>query len=181
MKILCDLDNVLNDLTEVWIWWLNYKYNLTYTIEDLKEYDMRKTFTSLTESQIYEPLYDEIFWLRLSPQPDSKKYLKQLIDDGHEIFIATASHHKTVAIKVQWLLNYFPFVKTENIIIAHNKQMINGDILIDDWQDNIIGGNYHGILLDYPWNRDVDLSHDVCIRRKSWQGIYNTINELNKP
>lgn len=58
------------------------------------------------------------------------------------------------------------------------KQMLGGniDVLIDDYVENIIGGDYFSILLSYPWNENFCTSHYSSYRCNDW----NEINEALK-
>jgi 5'(3')-deoxyribonucleotidase len=42
------------------------------------------------------------------------------------------------------------------------------DVLIDDFYDNLIGGKYSKIVLDYPWNRNYDDDKHFVHRCKDW-------------
>ena len=126
----------------------------------------------------FSPLQDADFWLSLKPKPDVEKYLKQLIDDGHEVHIVTSTHYNSVAPKTLWILEHFPFLKWEQIIIASNKQMIKGDVLIDDYQKNLEGGDYKRILFEAYHNRFFDESTIDAVRVKTWAEIYEEINKI---
>lgn len=75
----------------------------------------------------------------------------------------------------------------DSLIIIKNKQMLSGDIdiLIDDCVDNLVGGYYHKILFDYPWNRHGFESYESSIhmlhqkyRCKNWNDIDKAINTI---
>lgn len=174
-RILFDLDNVLDNLTELWIKSLNVRHGLQV---DIKEYDMRKAFPSLTEKEIYEPLDSgELFYL-MTPIENSQEYLKKLIDEKHGVYILTASHYKALQAKISWIKYFFPFVKWDHVIISGKKQLINGDILVDDCPDNLIGGKYRGILLNYPWNSGFPNQKYNIERAYDFKDVYDKIEKI---
>lgn len=172
--ILCDCDSTIENLEVAWNNWLNKKYNLSVKIEDWTDWDLQHHFPSLTKEQIFEPLLIPDFWKEVTPKPDAQKYLKKLWDKGFPIYIVTASHPQSIEAKYKYVLKpHFPFIPFNNIIFAHNKQLLNGWYLIDDGLHNF-GGNYKGLLYDCPWNRkEINLPN---IRRvHNWKAIYNIL------
>ncbi len=168
----CDLDSVLNNLNVVWVAWLNNKYSLTVVPNDIECWDMQKTFNTLTKKQIYEPLYLESFWNEMSPVEDSQKYLHNLHHDGFIIKIVASSNLSTIEVKKDWVTTYYPFINREDIRISYNKQREKVDILIDDYELNLIGGTYRKILLDYPYNRACNDKLHGINRVYNWNDIY---------
>ncbi len=53
-----------------------------------------------------------------------------------------------------------------------NKQLVKGDILIDDNPHNLVGGEYIPILFDRPHNHDK--AHGIT-RAQTWEEVKNTI------
>ena len=76
------------------------------------------------------------------------------------------------------LFRYFPYLKWENVIIASRKQMIRGDILIDDGVHNLVGGDYIRILMNAPHNSDFDEKAYGMTRVYGWEEIYAMITEM---
>ena len=59
--------------------------------------------------------------------------------------------------------------------------MIGVDILIDDYEMNLINGSYFGILMDYPWNRNFDdASDDKIYRVFDWTQVELMIDYIEK-
>lgn len=99
LRILCDADDTIQELTIHWLAELNNKHNCNVKKEDIKTWDMTKAFPELSEEEVLEPLYRNDFWSTITPIEGSKYYLKRLIDDGHEILIVTASNLQTFEAK----------------------------------------------------------------------------------
>ena len=61
------------------------------------------------------------------------------------------------------------------------RQIVKGDILVDDGLHNLYDGSYIKVLFDKPWNRNVDKSKltDIVHRVHDWNEIVDLIKELN--
>lgn len=180
LKIGCDLDSVLNDLNNAWLSYLNKAYDFDVRLSDVIEWDMKKAYPALSSERIYAPLYREDFWRNVKPIADSSKYLELLFDEGYDIYIVTNSNYQTMPTKIEWLKKHFPFIPIENVIITQKKQLINVDIMIDDYEQNLIGGRYNKILFDYPYNRHIDDVDYGIARVKNWGEIYNQVHMIQQ-
>lgn len=179
MTILIDFDDVLNNLCETWIQILNEKHNLLVKHTDIKEWDMTKAFPTLTTDELYAPLFTKELWGRIKPNNDAKEYLIKFINEGHKVYIVTAAHPYTISMKYNFIQKFYPFIDSKQIITTCNKQMIKGDVLIDDAPHNLIGGDYIGILFSQPHNQSFDVQkHSNIIRVNSWNEIEQQINSL---
>lgn len=178
LQILCDIDDVLNNLTVWWTLWLDANYHLDVKHEDITEWDMTKFYPSLTREQIYEPLKLEEFWSQLNPPWLAGKMIKQLLDDGHEIYLVSATHPYNTKFKYDYLQKFFSCIPSHNIIFTSQKQMIKGDVLIDDAPHHLIGGDYEKILVSAPYNRNFDTEGNGMYRADNWEEIYSIIQEI---
>lgn len=176
LTILCDFDDVLINFCEVWVELINEQNGTTVKPEDITDWSITKAFPTLTREQVYKPLYEREIWNRVTPLPGAVEYLSKLLSDGHDVYIVTSSHYKTIEPKISnVLVKYFPFFPIDNIIVANNKQMIRGDVLIDDGVHNLINGVYTGILFTQPHNKSYS---DDIIRVNNWREVYECISEM---
>lgn len=158
--ILLDLDDVLNNQNELWLAELNRLYNKNVKPEDIRSWDITKAFPALTESQIYEPVTSgRLVWKMTAPH-DAVEYTNCWHNNGHTLFIVTATHTSNADAKVQWLYRNYPWFNEDRLIITRYKQLIMGDVLIDDGLHNLqrdkdIGTEpqYVKVCMDQPWNR----------------------------
>ena len=62
------------------------------------------------------------------------------------------------------------------------RQIVKGDILVDDGLHNLYDGSYIKVLFDKPWNRNVDKSKltDIIHRVHNWDEVVKLIKEFNK-
>lgn len=178
LKVFCDFDDVLINFCEVWVSLINEQNNTNVRVDDIKSWNISEAFPSLTKEQVYKPLYETEIWCRVSPLPGAVDGLQKLINDGHQVYIATSSHYKTIADKVdRVLLRYFPFFNLDNLIVIKHKQLLSGDVLIDDGIHNLVGGKYKGILKSAPHNLSCKLEDNI-FRANDWNEIYQLVGEI---
>lgn len=176
--VLVDMDDTIEGLMVAWINCINKRHGTSVDPEIVNDWSVGKFFPTLTSEEVYAPLYEDEFWKDVEPLSEAARYLSRLKDDGHEIYIVTATNYQTVKSKMENVLfKYFPFISWNNVIITANKQLINGDILVDDGVHNLIGGSYYKILMDAPHNRLFNAeANDMC-RVKNWEEAYKVITE----
>lgn len=181
LTILVDMDDCIEDLSVAWVDYLNTMYGTTVAHSELKEWDMTKAFPELTAQQVYGVLEDPALWANVSPLPGAVKYVRKLIEDGNQVFICTASQPNTIATKLSLVLfRYFPYLRPEDVIVANRKQMIKGDILIDDGFHNF-GGQPMGFLFTANHNKsitDEELSKVNAVRVNNWKEAYDLIHNF---
>lgn len=177
LKILFDADDVAEMLLGSWLSLLNNRYDTSVSIDDVTDWNVSLAFPTLTKEQIYGALQDDELWANLTPMPGAQEYLQRLYDEGHELYMVTATDYRTCRVKIERILELFPFLDTDHIIIAHNKQMVMGDVLIDDGPHNLVGGKYFRILFDQPHNRGFNEKKYGMYRASSWEQVYKLIHE----
>lgn len=181
MTILVDADGVLENLTSELTALLNEKYGTDVQFEQMREWGFSKAFPELTYEQIFSAELEETLYDRIRPIGGAPEYLKKLIDDGNTVYVVTSTPYEAVSLKIKKVMErFFPFLTWENFIIASRKQMIKGDVLIDDGIHNLLGGDYRKILFDAPYNRDYDAEANGMIRVSSWEEIYKAITHMNE-
>lgn len=169
-----DFDDTMNLLLYAWVQRLNETHGTNVTIEDITSWNLDLAFPMLTEEQLWAPLRDPTLWDVVQPRPDAVRYIKQLIDDGHEFYVVTASDYRIIGEKAQrCLFKWFPFLDKRNLIITYNKQLLKLDVMIDDAIHNLECADYVKILMDMPHNQQSFNVEDF--RVNSWEEIYNII------
>lgn len=179
MKILIDLDDTMENLTDVWVTYLSEKYKLNVKPEDIVSWNMSDAFPTLTHNQIFGVLGDRELWGKVEPLPYAQEVIKRLIEEGNDVYVVTASYPKTFAVKQELILDkYFPFIDWGKIIITLNKQMIIGDVLIDDAPHNLTGGVYKGILMTAHHNNKISTKTTPFRRADNWKQVYQMLSEM---
>ena len=169
--LLIDCDDVMGNFCEVWITYLNRKYHKSYTIEDITDWDISKFYPG-TKEEFFECTRKRRFWKRIQPSNMSQFFIEALEHD-FDIHILTAGNYDTILLRVKEVIKkYFPFISEKKVICCQNKQMVKGDYLIDDNIDNLIGGDYKGILFTTPHNKNIDENQYGVVRVNNWKEAY---------
>lgn len=180
MKILVDMDDTIEQLLDAWVRGVNAKYGRNVTYDEITSWDVSAAYPGLTRDQVYAIPRQPGFWGTVKPIPGAAEGLKHLMAAGHEVYIVTASEHHAIQEKMDDLLfRYFPFLSWKQVIITDRKQIIRGDVLIDDGIHNLEGGDYVKILMTAPHNRDYDAEANGMIRVRSWEEIEEVIEQLS--
>lgn len=176
--ILIDMDDVMTDLLTPWVEYLNDKHDLSVYTSDITAWDMSLFFPTLSKEEIYQPLDEENFWKTVKPQEGAVYYLNKLCNE-YQVYIVTATSLNNIKYKVDHIIKpYFPFINTRNIIVSNNKQMISGDVLIDDNINNLLGGKYDKILFSRPHNYNYLPKDYPIVIADGWEDCYKKIHKI---
>ena len=174
MIVLVDLDNVLINTGEAWVGVLNERHGTNMEYSDITDWEIAKFFPELTCDEVFAPLSDGSVWSRVSPVPGARDAIEKLIADGDDVYVVTSSSLNTIGKKWKDVLQkFFPMIRHSHVIVSERKQMIMGDVLIDDAPFNLEGGNYYGILVDAPHNINYDCDGISIVRAQNWDCIYD--------
>ncbi len=178
LTVLVDMDDTIEDLLGAWVEYLNKTHGTNVDPNDVTDWDVAKFFPTLTKPQVFAPTYSDDFWRTVKPIDGAADVLQQLISEGHTVYIVTSSFHETLSVKMtDVLFKYFPFFKWEDVIITSHKQLIRGDVLVDDGVHNLEGGDYMKILMDAPHNRAYDAESNGMHRVTDWDEVYELITQ----
>lgn len=196
MRILIDFDDVLNNLAECWVADLNRCYHLNARMEDIKDYDISKVFPKLRKDQVLETYLDGNPYLDIVPVQGAKAFLK-LLEPEDEVYVVTSNimgidnellseyvfnggNPRATEFMLQFLWQYYPEIPQDHIVITRKKELVKGDVLIDDNPDNLLKWGGPGVLIDKPWNRDFDCEVFGISRAKTWGDVYTYIDLLRR-
>jgi len=167
-SIAIDMDQVLADFYSKLCVTYNENFGTNFTDEefllttqrDLPREDAKKLFALLNEPGYFRDLkvLDE----------DAIDVIREL-QEHYEIYIATAAMDVpgSFTAKYDWLMDYLPFIKTQNIVFCGNKAVIHTDYLIDDSPRQLKSFKGTGILYSMPYNR----SEEGFMRVNNWKEI----------
>lgn len=179
LRILVDMDDTIEDLLHAWLGYLNERYGLQVEESEVRDWQFDLAYPSLSKRQVYSVLLEDDLWRRVVPLPQAVEYMRKLIDDGHEIYIVTSSNYQTLKTKMdEVLFRYFPFIDWSHVIVTSNKQMVRGDVLVDDAPHNLVGGEYMKILMNAPHNVEFNADEHGIIRVSAWAEVYNIISRF---
>ena len=174
------MDDVIEQLAAAWIEYLNDRYGTETTLADARDWDISLAFPTLTKEQVFAAERDDAIWDRCLPMPGAVDALRRLMEDGHDVYIVTATIYHSLRAKMEKVLfRYFPYINWDHVIITSHKQMIKGDVLIDDAPHNLAGGDYHKILFEAGHNLNFDAASIGAVRVRTWDEAYAEICRLD--
>lgn len=118
----------------------------------------------------------------------ARRGLQELDTRGHEIVVATSRPERAVSDTLDWLSLYMKDIPLAGVHILSNgtsKGDLDGDILVDDYDKNIVDWTTTGRtawLFSQPWNWESELpSVDSLVRRATgWNGVIWLTEEEEK-
>lgn len=102
---------------------------------------------------IFQYFEDEDFYKTQPMIQGADSFLLSLMSFA-DVFIITAVDPQFMGARIKRLMEFFPFLKSENIIMSSRKDLFHVDILIDDGAHNICDSSAsYPILIRKPWNQ----------------------------
>lgn len=172
MRIFIDIDDTITNFGEVLLKNLNEKYNTNYSISDIINWNCIK-------EKFEEPwsVLTPWFWREVKIDPKAKDFIEKRIKQGDEIYIATATFiDEVLPVKIETTLNQLDnIIDKDHVIITHNKNILCGDVMIDDAIHNLIDNQCKlNFCFSRPWNWEVltNKNFPYIIRTDDWNRIY---------
>ena len=177
MNLLVDVDDTTLDLHTEWI---QNRYNVDYKDKllrkDIKTWNIDKYVKPECGNKIYDYLDDKDLYKNIKPLAGAVEGIQKLRELGHRIIFVTAyfNEQKAKCLHDNGLLKEYPYNDGRwntctDVIMANDKSLIKGDLLIDDRYENVkkFGS---GIVFAQPWNENLDIDGEF-IRTKGWDDI----------
>ena len=181
LMIVCDMDEVLVNLSEGVRIRVNKDFNTNYPVGFNKSY-WWQDYCGIDKSYFEDLLNEEGFFLNLEPVEGAIETLTKLHEEGYDIHILTCPQHSNgdcFISKVKWVQKYLPFINIEtNFHTTGNKGLFakEGRCLVDDnlnylnsWQEN----RGVAIAFNQGWN-----SEYKGYRAYNWNDVYNLIKNI---
>lgn len=178
MIIGIDIDGTINNLCEAVLNIYNQDSGDTLDVSQITEYYVENFVKESYKNDFYKYYVDKRVWKLVKIDETSKEIIEKLHKDGHEIYFVTSTEPENIYKKSEWLKRNFPQIDIrKRLIRCYKKQLLSGlDILIDDYEKNLIYGRYKKILIDKPWNQHIFDEHYNIFRVKNWKEVYSQIN-----
>jgi len=157
MRILIDMDEVLVHTLDDWLYCYNHDYDDDKTIEDIKSWAVHDWIKPECGTKVYEYLALEDFFKHLMPIEGAVEGVKLLMELGHDVVIVSAcpiTAPGSYAEKLEWIKERMPFFPLKSFISCHRKDLVSGDVLLDDGAHNLKDFPGVAVCMDRPWNRD---------------------------
>lgn len=116
------------------------------------------------------------FWLNIPPMVGAIDVVERMYERYDCYILSTPwnGYPDCVRDKMEWMSKKFPFFSTKKMIFTHHKNLLRGDILIDDHPKNITGFSGKTATIDFPYNRE----SKVHFRATNWYEIEKWLLEV---
>ena len=164
MIIICDADEIIVNMMPQLLEEYNAKYQSDIEIEDVTQWQL--------PADMKEVYSEHHFFYDLKPVEGAIDGIKQLLAWGHDVVVATnhSNDEQIAKEKVEWFNRYLPEV-AKNMMIGHRKDLLQGDVIIDDNADYLINSPCPiKICMDRPWNRELISNAVECGRYECVSG-----------
>ncbi len=126
-----------------------YKFDPPITIHEVNKWGRTGTRTDV----IFEFMDSADFISSQPPIKGAQEFVKKL-SSMSEIFISTAVWPEYMSQRFQRILELFPEIERDHILMGSCKDKINVDIMFDDGMHNVLASNAaYPILMRRPWNQ----------------------------
>lgn len=181
LKIAIDFDSTLFPTMEKVLEAYNKKHDAIFELSQITTYNLHDNFDPHIADELQELFVDKTIYDCLQPYKGAARAVKALVEQGHEIYVATSTDVRNMEWKEELLQKHFPFIPKKNLICIHNKSLLNVDVLIEDKLDNLKSTFADRICFDQPWNRNDEADWVYSIYRiHHWGELNNIINTIER-
>ena len=156
-RILVDVDCVVADLMPEWLGFYNEEYEDQVKVEDIKSWGLEVYVKPECGTEIYRYLKLPYLYDNVQPIDGALSSVQWLRHRGYDVVFVTSGIHEG---KAKWLDRYgfllsrLDYQYAPDLVFAHDKSLIKGDIMIDDNVKNLHTFQGKSILFGQPWNDD---------------------------
>ncbi|MCI8466150.1 MAG: guanylate kinase [Lachnospiraceae bacterium] len=174
-KIGLDVDDILFSCNEYAVSLANQEYSFVppMTVEEIQSWGRTGKRTD-----VLLDYYRREDFVRNQPLfPGATEFVKELSRRA-EVFFITALPPHLMGIRAARLMEAFPMVPGENIIMGFRKELMNVDMLLDDGGHNIsASSSAYPVLMRRPWNRHMT----GCISVNNYEEFLTFLDILMNP
>lgn len=180
-KIAIDFDETLFPTLGKALEIYNKRHGTNLELSKITTYNLYDSLESAVADELLELFVDKEVYDNLQPYKGAVRTVKALIEQGNEVYIATATDVRNMEWKEELIHKHFPFIPKNNLIRIHNKALLNVDVLIEDKLENLTQTFAERVCFDQPWNQDADADYVYSIYRiHNWGEINNVINTIER-
>ena len=181
LRIAIDFDSTLFPTMERVVEIYNKNHNTSIVMSQITMYNLHDNFDSDVADELFELFVDKTVYDNLQPYKGAVRAIKALVEQGHEIYIATSTDVRNMEWKEELLQKHFPFIPKKNLLRIYNKGLLNVDVLVEDKLDNLKNTFAYGVCFDQPWNQDGDADYVYGLYRiHHWGEINNVIQNIER-
>ena len=147
-----DIDDLLMECVPYAIRLANekYKFDPPLTIYEVDHWGKLGTRADV----IFEFYQDPEFYRNQPVIKGAREFVRKL-SQMTEIFVSTATYPEFMSLRAKRIMEEFPEIPSDHILMGSRKDKIDVDILFDDGMHNVSRSNAaYPILMRRPWNQD---------------------------
>jgi guanylate kinase len=153
LKIGLDADDVLFECIAPVIITVNRELGTDFKFHDCKSWNF-DYFPEQVREAIYSILNTNELYESQRLYDGAVKMVDALLDRGHDVIFASAIGPEFMSIRARRLMEAFPRVPKQNIMLGARKDLLSLDVLLDDAMHNIEASMArYPVLFRKPWNR----------------------------
>lgn len=180
-RIALDFDETLFPTLEKVLEVYNKRHGTNLELSQITTYNLSDSFDTEVADELIGLFVEKEVYSSLQPYKGAVRAVKTLVEQGHEVYVATATDVRNMEWKEELLQKHFPFIPKNNLIRIHNKALLNVDVLVEDKMDNLTQTFADRVCFNQPWNVDEGKDFAYSIYRiHYWGEIINVINELER-
>jgi 5'-nucleotidase len=148
-RLIVDMDGVLAD---VWTQYLAYDERDTGRRKSVAEVAGIPELDAFTRAREYV-LTPGFF--RNAPVINGSREVMEQLNNRYELFVVSAALEfpQSLGEKAEWIKEHFPFISWQQIVLCGSKQIVRGDIMIDDHFKNLDFFQGRTLLFTQPHNQ----------------------------
>ena len=162
MHVLVDMDGVLTNFEGEFLnrWRIRHPDAPFIELEDRRTFYVSDQLGLQWRPQCRAITRERGFFAEMQPIEGAFEALEEMREAGHDIWICTApiiDSQFCIAEKHDWLVRHLGVDILNQVVIAHDKTLVRGDILIDDRPEvtGLLTPVWEHMLFDAPYNREV--------------------------
>lgn len=151
-RLAIDMDEVMADTHGKFLKLFNRDYSIPIEIDQVPGLELHDNFPEPMREQWKVYINQKGFFRDLEPMPDAIETVKAL-HERYNVYVVSAAmeFRNSLEDKFDWLAEYFPFIKWNNILFTGDK-IVSADVLIDDRTKNFVGFQGRPLLFTSPHN-----------------------------
>lgn len=148
LKVYLDGDDVLLNTNQFSIDKLNKEFNTSYTLTDVTSWGKTGSTLDLRIKYFSDPEF-----MRNIPVLEGAREFVEELQKRCEVFVCTSVEPQCISARAEALKENFPTIPPSNYVFTSRKELIDGDVLLDDGAHNIVSAQVkYPVLFRKPWN-----------------------------
>lgn len=171
LRLAIDMDEVLADTIGKFITVYEQRHQTTVKLDDLPGKEFREVLPEEIRDTLRKYINEPGFF-RDIPVMEGAYEVVEKLHEKYDLYIVSAAMEfkNSLADKLEWLNEHFPFISWTNIVFCGHK-IVDVDIMIDDRIKNFVNFEGRKLLFTSPHNLNI---HDYE-RVNNWKEVANLL------